>query len=81
MRRSRRQLPHAELDLVQVAAAVLRRQHATDDPLASAARIVDDDLDRLHPIRCAPSSRAAAACYSGQLGAQGRIDALGERGA
>jgi hypothetical protein len=43
--------------------------------------VVDDDLDRLHPVRCAPSSRTAVACYSDQLGAQDRVDALCESGA
>jgi hypothetical protein len=41
-------------------------------------RVLDDDLDRRHPIRCAPSSRATAACYSDKLGAQGRVNALCE---
>ena len=55
---------------------LLRRVYASDDALASAVRVLDDDFDRLHPIRCAPGGRAAAACYSGPLGAQDRIDAL-----
>jgi hypothetical protein len=71
-----RQLAKTELDLAQVAAALLRRQHTADDPLAPAARVIDDDLDRRHPVRCAPSSRATAACYSDKLGAQYRVDAL-----
>jgi hypothetical protein len=44
-------------------------------------RVIEDDLDRLHPIRCAPSGRTALACYSDQLGAQGRVNALSEGGA
>jgi hypothetical protein len=60
---------------------LLRRPHATHDALASTVRVVDDDLDRLHPIRCAPSSCATVACHSDQLGAQGRVNALYESGA
>jgi hypothetical protein len=80
--RSRRQiLAYNELDLVEVAAALLRRLHAADDALAPAVPVVEDDFDRLHAIGCAPSGRAAEACYSDQLGAQGRVDALCESGA
>jgi hypothetical protein len=69
---------HGELDLGEVASALLRWKHTADDPLAPAARVVEDELDRLDPVGCAPSGRTAAACYSGQLGAQDRVYALGE---
>jgi hypothetical protein len=61
--------------------ANLRRLHTTDDALTPAVRVFDDDLDGVHPIRCAPSSRATVACYSDQLGAQGRVNALYESSA
>jgi hypothetical protein len=80
--RSRRQfLLKSELGLGEVAPALLWRLDAAHDPLRSAVRVFDDDLDRLHSVRCAPSSRAAAATDSDQLGAQGRVNALGESSA
>jgi hypothetical protein len=80
-RRSRHHLSdlaHAKLDLVQAAPGALRRLDPAHDSLLAQVSVVYDDLDRVHPIRCATSSRATAACYSGQLGAQGRVYALGE---
>jgi hypothetical protein len=59
----------------------LRRLDAGDDALAPMAWVFDDDFDGGHPIGCATSGRAAAACYSGQLVAQDRVHALQEGGA
>jgi hypothetical protein len=53
----------------------LRRFQATDD---APTFTVDHYFDRLDTLRCAPSSRATAADYSGQLGAQGWVHALGK---
>jgi hypothetical protein len=54
--------------------------YASDDALRPTVRVFDDDFDGVHAIGCATSSRAAAACYSGQLVTQHRVDPFQECG-
>jgi hypothetical protein len=60
----------AELDLVQLAVAVLRRLHPSDDPLQACIWVIEDDLDWLHALGCATGDHAAAADKLDELRAQ-----------
>jgi hypothetical protein len=75
-----RGLAQSELDIAQGAEAemYLRGFDASDDPLASEARIVDDDCDRLHALGDTSGGRATAPSQLGKLGAQLGVHAIEE---
>lgn len=77
-RRMRRRLAEAELDVVQVAVALLRRLDCSDDPLQAAEGVAEDDLDRLHALGGAARDRAATTDNLGELRTQPGLHAIEE---
>jgi hypothetical protein len=68
----------AELDILQIAIALLRRLDQTHDPLKASERMVKDDLDRLHTLGGTPSDRPTTAHKLGEFSAQPRLQATQE---
>jgi hypothetical protein len=71
-------LAQDELDVVQVVAASLRRLDRAGDSLEAKARVVEDDLDRLHALGGSSRGRTAATDELDELRAQPGFQAVQE---
>jgi len=76
--RSSPQLSQAELDVLQIPVALLRRLDQAHDPLKASEPVVKDDLDRLHTLGGTPRDRTTTTHKLGKFRAQPRLQAVQE---
>jgi hypothetical protein len=68
----------AELDVLQIAVALLWRLDQAPDPLKASERVVKDDLDRLHALGGTPRDCTTTTHKLSELRAQPRLQAVEE---